>query len=175
MRYKIKDIPPEGRRVRETLERSLLDEALEGGLADPARTSGAVDVELTKSHDDVFARGTLTATLGLACSACLQPISLDVKAPIDMVYRLVEPMEEEVEGDPLEEQETGTHDGKEVDLQPIVREQLILSLPVAPRCQESCKGLCPTCGADRNVTNCGCSQQSLESPFAASLKGIKLT
>jgi uncharacterized protein len=171
--YKIKDIPEDGRSFDLALDEAFLKDALDG-LADLGRSRAQVHLELSKAHEDVIARGTLKGTLGLECSSCLQPLELPVTAPLRMVYRHADAVAEET-GVPSdqEDQEVGVHDGKEVDLQPIVREQLILSVPPAPRCKEDCQGLCPTCGQDKNLTRCGHGEARLESPFSA-LKGLKL-
>lgn len=49
--------------------------------------------------------------------------------------------------------------GTKVDLADLVREQIDLALPVRTLCKESCRGLCPHCGVDRNTNSCGCAQQ----------------
>jgi uncharacterized protein len=46
------------------------------------------------------------------------------------------------------------HDGRKLELSEAAREALLLEVPMAPRCREDCRGLCPVCGADRNVEPC---------------------
>ena len=65
------------------------------------------------------------------------------------------------------------YSGKEIDLQPAVREQILLSVPPPPLCREDCKGLCPQCGKDLNEGECGCDRTVLDPRWAA-LKGIQL-
>ncbi len=48
------------------------------------------------------------------------------------------------------------YQGEEVDLEPLLREQILLAVPFAPLCSESCRGLCPVCGIDRNTGTCTC-------------------
>lgn len=48
------------------------------------------------------------------------------------------------------------YDGEEIDLTPLFRDQVVLAVPFAPLCREDCKGLCPQCGADRNLEPCNC-------------------
>ena len=62
--------------------------------------------------------------------------------------------------------------GDIVDLEPLVREQFVLAVPFAPLCREDCLGLCPQCGADRNVAPCSC-EAPIDPRFAA-LQGLKL-
>jgi uncharacterized protein len=54
-----------------------------------------------------------------------------------------------------------------IDLEPMVREVLSVELPLAPHCDEGCKGLCPVCGADRNRATCGCETQARDPRWAA--------
>lgn len=49
-----------------------------------------------------------------------------------------------------------------IDLTEIVRQHLLLALPIAPRCREGCRGLCPSCGADLNAGPCGCPRDSVD-------------
>ena len=56
--------------------------------------------------------------------------------------------------------------GEVVDLQTILKEQIILMLPIKPLCEEVCKGLCPRCGANLNRETCHCQPESVNSPFA---------
>lgn len=177
MRYKIKDIPDEGLLVRQPLDRALLGEAFEGMEVDLDRTRVEIDLQITRSHDDLIVRGTLSGALGVSCAACLGPTAVELKAPIKMVYVLAEEDEEagEREEDALAEEDVGRHDGVMLDLGPMVREQLILAVPISPRCREDCKGLCPECGQDRNERDCGHTGRPAEaSPFAA-LKDLKLS
>lgn len=65
------------------------------------------------------------------------------------------------------------HDREVVDLSGIVREYLLLSIPITALCREDCQGLCPSCGVDMNKTPCDCERQVTLSPFAA-LKNLDL-
>ena len=63
-------------------------------------------------------------------------------------------------------------DGERVDLEPLLREQFVLAVPFAPLCAETCKGLCPQCGIDRNTASCTCEPPI--DPRLAALKGLKI-
>jgi uncharacterized protein len=69
--------------------------------------------------------------------------------------------------------EEEAYTGKVIDLDPILREQLLLSLPSYPVCKDDCKGLCPVCGANLNDRECGCDRH-VPDPRWAGLKNIKL-
>lgn len=58
-----------------------------------------------------------------------------------------------------------------VDLQPLVYDTIISSLPIERLCKEDCKGLCSHCGIDKNFSSCTCSDVDEENPFAV-LRGL---
>jgi uncharacterized protein len=156
MRHKIKDIAPEGLVFSGAIEGSVLDEAFRGTEVDRARTSGEASYQLLRSNgDEVLLHGTLKATLGLACDRCLGATTAAVDARLDVIFRregFVD--EEDVEGD-LDEADYAEHDGTWVDVGPFLREQLVLAIPMTHVCKADCKGLCPTCGQDLNLADCG--------------------
>ena len=65
-----------------------------------------------------------------------------------------------------------TYDGDRIDLDEIVREQILLALPTRQLCAEDCKGLCPSCGANLNEKACGCEQQQTDPRWSA-LEALK--
>jgi uncharacterized protein len=109
----------------------------------------------------------------LACGACLKPAALTVRVPVSAVYLEGDEDKEDLESDDPEASEVLYHDGVWLDLTPLVREQLILSLPMSARCKEGCKGLCAVCGGDRNLEDCG-HKAELVDPRLAALKSLKL-
>ena len=52
--------------------------------------------------------------------------------------------------------------GEQIDLVPMVRENLLLDAPLAPLCRPDCAGLCPTCGVDHNDVDCDCAPTSVD-------------
>jgi uncharacterized protein len=172
LRIKIKEIPEEGLSVDQAVTPELLRDALTGTDADVERTAASIALNLHKVGEDVIASGRLNATLGLSCVACLAPTRLDANVGVRAVFR--------PDVDPDNEEDLFPHDRKEVDLWPMVREQIILTMPMSIRCKDDCKGLCATCGADRNTVDCGHALPDMTeeakpkaSPFAA-LKDLKL-
>jgi uncharacterized protein len=61
------------------------------------------------------------------------------------------------ERNPLEGETYPLSDDDIVDLEPLIRDALLLELPAVPLCRPDCKGLCPSCGVDHNLTSCDCS------------------
>lgn len=174
MRYKIKDIPSEGLRVQQEIARSLFADALEGLDADLDATTGNVRVELTKDRDDhVFARGDVKALVTVPCASCLGPALVKIDAPLRMTF-VADGEAASESGDPLDDEEVSAHDGETVELDGIVREQIILGVPMSPHCRDACAGLCPVCGQNKNERDCGHKPPALEDPRFAALKNLKV-
>jgi uncharacterized protein len=80
------------------------------------------------------------------CRRCARAIGGELSVPVK--ERFLEHVTDEDDAYPLE--------GDLLDLADLVRDALILELPLAPLCRDDCKGLCVTCGADLNEADCGC-------------------
>lgn len=114
---------------------------------------------------DLSAR--LEATVRLTCSRCLQafsvPISTDFR--LTLVHAAAEAGSSEAEVREEDALLFYSPEGK-ADLGQMATEQIYLSLPLKPVCQEGCQGLCATCGANRNEGTCGCSPESIDPRLA---------
>lgn len=111
----------------------------------------------------VTVEGTLDIDMKLACSRCLEETETHLTIPFFEQFKQVETLSEEEEDDIVEIA------GDNLDLTPYVDEYVFVFMPLAPRCKEDCKGLCPQCGNDLNVNQCGCSTERID-PRLASLK-----
>jgi len=85
------------------------------------------------------------------CRRCLRPVIGELRCEVRELYRTRADQEA---ADP--DEDTYALEGDHLDLRPLVRDALLLELPIAPLCQEDCRGLCPTCGMDLNSGSCGC-------------------
>jgi uncharacterized protein len=70
------------------------------------------------------------------------------------------------------ETEIGFYQGDGLLLEDVIKEQLLLAVPLRAICREDCKGLCPQCGRNRNLEPCNCSNQT-QDPRWAALEDIK--
>lgn len=95
--------------------------------------------------------GKATALVNTVCARCTQPF--DERIQFTFSERFVKGEEDATDD------ETYSYSGDELVLGKAVLDNLFLELPIASICREDCKGLCPVCGADRNVTNCDCTIQ----------------
>jgi uncharacterized protein len=179
MRVNIDEIKEGGLRRTWDLPRERVDAMVQGD-ASGHRARGPLHVEasLKKAGRRVLLAATATADLVAPCGRCLQPANAAVPVDFELTYV---PEEEATAGAPhgVEEgEEPGgsfaprqadeeTYSGKELDLEPALREALILALPPYPVCQESCKGLCPVCGTNLNERECGCDRKVPDPRWAA--------
>ncbi len=185
MRVNIDEIKEGGLRRTWDVTCEQLDEMMVGDRAGyRARSAAHVDAKLEKLERRVRVDARTKAEVTAACGRCLIQVAVDV--PVQFEVTLV-PADEyreddgEKDGDhgPVagsfapEDAEEDTYAGKVIDLDPIVRDQILLALPGYPVCGEGCKGLCSVCGANLNERDCGCDRH-VPDPRWAGLKNVKL-
>jgi uncharacterized protein len=155
------------------LERTLHPSALPAEEDYRVLTPVVLAATAAKDKSQVRIAGLVTTTLELTCSRCLEGFEVPVDARFDLRYLPASDSpggEEEVE---LAEEDVNTafyKDGQ-IDLAELVHEQLYLALPMKPLCRDDCKGLCPECGVNRNVTTCDCAPR-WEDPRLAGLGAL---
>ncbi len=141
---------------------------------------GSADLDFYIEGDNVFARGRLKAWVELACSRCLVNVKHEIDEEI-MVTFLPGGMVPNEDGSEAEEDDEGegeaedtyAYEGEEIDVEPLLRERLVLAVPFAPLCKTDCLGLCSACGANRNDSECGCDRKVVD-PRLAALKDFKV-
>src|ERR1700761_2646000 len=105
----------------------------------PASAEVELDVRLEAVHEGVLVTGTATAPVTGECARCLEPLTSSVEASFQELYHY-EPSPEEDDEDLL------LLDGDLLDVEPVLRDAVVLALPLAPLCSDDCAGLCPECG-----------------------------
>jgi uncharacterized protein len=138
------------------------------GLDAPLR----VTVKVSKAVDKFLVTGTLRGGLRIRCDRCLEPFHRDIQSQFH-VYLIVPREGADQEEIQLldEDMEVDFIKGDTIDLSEIVREQIYLMLPMRSICVESCRGLCPACGANLNEGPCLC--RKTEGPPAFSKLKLK--
>ena len=145
----------------------------------PLRTTGRAQLveEIHGKHQkiqDIRIQGELGTTVETACARCLDPVLHDVKRSFDLLYR---PLGTDAGHEELSvtdvEAEIGYYEGEGLALEDVLREQVLLAIPLKAICRETCKGICPQCGKNLNLEQaCTCSQ-AIEDPRWAALKEIR--
>ena len=133
----------------------------------PLHVLGTAEL-LPRTDGEVRIRGRYTVEMEAECDRCLGRARFPLDVPFDLFYR---PMsfiarEEEV-GIDEGEAEIGFYEGSGMELEDVVREQILLALPMQRVCSEACRGICPVCGANRNETLCDCRIQPSDDRWGA--------
>ena len=123
--------------------------------------------------EDIRVAGNFSTRVELACARCLEPVNRDVAKKFDLLYRPqgADAGKEELSVTAVEA-EVGYYQGEGLLLEDLLREQILLALPLRVICKEECKGLCPHCGKNLNVEQCSCAEP-LEDPRWAALREIR--
>jgi uncharacterized protein len=196
MVVKIEQIQEAGLHVNEPISLELLGEALGGAGSSGVDTgfratrASALKAFLRKVGSGVLLEGSFTAHVRSPCKRCLLDVDLDV--PVSFTLNLVPESlargeDHEAEDEEAKEKGQGESegsfdfqdadeqlfDGKKIDLDPIVREQVLLAIPMSAVCREDCQGLCAQCGQNLNEKKCGCETKVVD-PRLAPLMNIKL-
>ena len=120
-----------------------------------------IDARFESLHDGILVSGEVETVAEGECVRCL----IDVKVPVEVefqelfAYSFDEAFDYQVHDD-------------QVDLEPVVRDAVVLSLPFQPVCQEDCLGLCPQCGV-RLLDNPGHEHEAPVDPRWAALAGLE--
>ena len=119
--------------------------------------------------EEIRFHGHLETRVEATCDRCLGPVELPVASNFDLTYRPMATIarEGEVLELPPDELEVGFFSGAGIEVADVVAEQVNLFMPMQVTCTPQCQGLCPTCGANRNLEACSCGEAAHDSPFAA--------
>jgi DUF177 domain-containing protein len=175
MKLRVEEITAEVKEISFPESEEEINHTLERGPIREYRVDGPILVNLSyyRAGTDVFFKGDLSALVRSTCARCAE----DFEAPARRPFRFV--MVAEALGEAVEEAtraegpELSLYQGDEIDLAPLIREQMLLALPTQPLCREDCRGLCPLCGANLNNRQCDCRIESLD-PRLAIFRSLRL-
>ncbi len=135
----------------------------------------AAEVEGTirRTGQAVAVNGHVETRAQVECDRCLKPVQLPVSADFALEY-ITEADYESSSIAALSEEEmsVSVFDGESIDVDEIVKEQILLAVPARTLCGEDCKGICPECGIDLNTGQCNCAADEVDPRWAA-LKSLK--
>jgi uncharacterized protein len=128
----------------------------------PLATSGQAEVlhEHRGPKDivaDIRLKGRFAGKFQVPCARCIEPVEIPLAADFDLIFRPVTADADATERSiTAPETEIGYYQKDGLVLEDVLREQVLLSLPVRTLCKPDCKGLCPRCGENRNSQPCSC-------------------
>jgi uncharacterized protein len=160
MRLELENLANDGGFAHTYQPNDLLLEDPDLRLIEPAEVRGRV----RRKADEVELFGGIKTTLETVCARCLKPVAIPLSANFDERFTTSVSWgadeQHELASDDLN---LSIFDGAGVDLDQLVREQLLLAKPAQTVCREDCQGLCPICGGDRNTSPCNCEAQQVDS------------
>lgn len=137
------------------------DEALKGPIV--------LDLDLDSVVEGILVRGQVSFDIELPCARCLEPQRAEHSVYVAELYQ--DPRKR----DPEDEEDPGyeiVDDLTAIDLSVMLRDAILMDMPVKVLCREDCQGLCPVCGADRNETDCGHRPEDAPDPRWAALADL---
>ena len=148
-------------------------------LGGELRQSGVLSTkgraELLEEHrggkntvEDIRVVGDFSTEIEVRCARCVEPVPTKLGGDFDLLYR---PLGVDAGKDERSiseaETEIGYYSGNGIELQDVLREQILLALPAKIVCNESCRGLCARCGKNLNVESCACEEEPPDPRWAA--------
>ena len=177
MKFRVEDIPAEGREESFIEDEGLLNDRLGGettntGLhfTEPIQ----VRVKLSRSGRVVLVTSRIEARAKCICARCLEPFPLTLASQFQVSLKPKADFTptEEVELS-RENLETDFYEGDEINLSPLVQDQVLLTVPPKLVCREDCRGLCPGCGRNINRETCQCPEHKVD-PRLEALRNFRV-
>jgi uncharacterized protein len=164
MLIRIKDLQLQRLEFNEAFPPGTIDLGTEYRQIGPLYATGRAElIEENRGHkeilDDIRLVGKLETEVEVACARCLEPVRQPVTRDFELLYRPQGADKTKEEAAVSKgETEISYYEGDGLQLEDVVREQVLLAVPYRALCQENCKGLCPTCGSNLNSGECQCKE-----------------
>jgi len=123
-------------------------------------TSVDYEIIVRKFENNVRLEGSIGCSLSLICGRCLDafPFKIQTRLDVGLIKKIpVTDTELELAEEDLE---VYYYEGDEIDMNPLIYEEVLLNMPIKPLCREDCKGLCVVCGKNNNIEECHCDKVS---------------
>jgi uncharacterized protein len=121
-----------------------------------------LDLTLTSVSEGVYVSGTVRGSLSGECGRCLDEITETFEVHLAELFAYADSTTEET----TDEDEVGRMQGDLIDLEPALRDAVVLALPTNPLCREDCPGLCPDCGVHWDDLPADHSHQQIDPRWA---------
>jgi uncharacterized protein len=178
MFIKIKDLELRKLEFDETIQPGTIHLGEDLTQTAPLRSTGRAEI-LRENRggrevvEDIRLVGKFSTEIETHCARCLEAVDNSVREEFDLVYR---PQGVDARGDEASinqaETEIGYYQGEGLLLEDVLKEQILLALPVRQICKAGCKGLCPQCGANLNTETCQCVS-TMSDPRWSALEDIR--
>ncbi|MGH3934884.1 MAG: YceD family protein [Pseudonocardiaceae bacterium] len=134
-----------------------------GVIEIPAGDDLSLDVRLESVVEGVLVTGTASAPLAGQCARCLDPVADRLQVDLTELFAYPDSTTDET----TDPDEVSRVVDDLVDLEPVVRDAVLLALPQAPLCSDDCPGLCPDCGGKRAELGTDHRHETMDPRWAA--------
>lgn len=174
MKITVSKIPEEGKSLEFVRDGAWFRSRLSASdPLSPELESIDVACRIRRVGETVFIEGTARTVVELSCSRCLEAAHLAIRPSFRYTYLPAATLPEEEVELKTDDLEFAYYDEDTIDLDELIFEQIMLQIPIKPLCAETCKGLCPHCGTNLNVSSCGCRKEHLDERLAV-LRGFRV-
>ncbi|MCW2605974.1 MAG: hypothetical protein JWO60_667 [Frankiales bacterium] len=105
-----------------------------------------LDLRLESVMEGVYLSGTVTGPLTGECGRCLEPVNDTITVSVQELFTYTDKRDASAASGDDDEDEVSQMQGDLLDLEPVLRDAVVLALPLTPLCREDCSGLCAECG-----------------------------
>ncbi len=170
MRIELEKLEESRGRFSEVYQELSLDEA-ELRLIEPVQVEGRAR---RKQAGEVELNGSLRTRLSAPCARCLKPVELPIEVVFSERFAPAVAWRDQVQHElDQEDLNLAAFDGQGIELDDLVKEEVLLAVPTQVLCRPDCQGLCPVCGVDRNENGCECETKMIDSRWEK-LKDLSL-
>jgi uncharacterized protein len=175
LKIRLEDIPREGKELEAEEGAAWLDGRLgkEEGRSFRFLAPIRISLTLSRSGRTVLVESRILAEAEFSCDRCLERFTSVLSSAQKNILKPKPRASNGEEAELREEDlETDFYEGEEIDLTPLLQDQVLLALPAKSVCLEDCRGLCPQCGRNRNRGTCQCAEREID-PRLEPLKKIQ--
>ena len=127
-----------------------------------------LDAHVQKMEEEVAIEGRISTQIEMICSRCLKSYTMSIDDTFEVIYGLQADDQRKGEEVELDDTELNVsyYQDESISVPELLREQLLLLLPMKPLCRDDCAGLCPSCGKDLNEEPCSCARKTVDPRLA---------
>jgi uncharacterized protein len=155
--------------LNQPLTLQWIADTLAPGQGYTAAHDGKMRIHMLRAGTTIVVRGSVTMPLRAPCSRCLTPVIYSKATRIELtLIPDTEMAASSPDGQLTDDQVSlGTYEDPYVDLGEVLHDEVLLNLPMQPLCSEQCRGLCNSCGTNRNDQDCACDDEADLGPLGA--------
>jgi len=138
--------------------RDLVPELEEFGVQGTPASLLSGPVRMMRTTDGVLVQGELSTQVCMPCSRCLDLVTMTLGVPLEETFApTVDVITGQSQRPEEDDQALWIDEHHLLDLSEVLRQEVLVVLPLHVLCRENCRGLCPTCGQNLNESTCDCA------------------